>query len=208
MAARLRSRRRRRGIDWRAAALIALVSLVASAALFAWLAGGSQETAARPEALNGSAAPIAAATQAAAVPARPPRPPPPSYRLSPPYDIVDGATFGPEKTRRTRLSGIEVPPRDGICFDDGGKLWACGLQARAALNGIVRQRPIACDPVAPEVDGIIEARCRIEGNDVGQAMIALGFARTSERSGAEDRKAEATAREEKRGLWNGGWRLR
>src|SRR3954451_14566669 len=60
-------------------------------------------------------------------------PPDQPVELSPPFLIVDGLTFT-DGLNTYRLEGLTGPPATAACRNDAGHLWACGLQARAALN--------------------------------------------------------------------------
>ena len=128
------------------------------------------------------------------------------YRIAWPYEITDGLTFGPEGAIRTRLAGLEGPPRDAVCSDRDGRPWACGLQARAALNNVTRRQDLACEPVAPSDGEVVLARCRGEV-DVARELVLAGFARSVGRDPALE-AAEDEARRDGRGLWNGGWTVR
>ncbi len=128
------------------------------------------------------------------------------YRIVWPFEITDGLTFGPEGAIRTRLAGLEGPPRDAVCSDRDGRPWACGLQARAALNNITRRQDLDCEPVGPSDGEVVVARCRGEV-DVARELVLAGFARSADRDPALE-AAEDEARREGRGLWNGGWTVR
>lgn len=125
------------------------------------------------------------------------------YTFGPPFQIDDGLTFGPEKAVRTRLSGLAGPGRDAVCRDKDDRLWACGLQARAALNNLIAKRQVRCIPTAPS-DSVVPARCVADDVDLGRRLVELGYARSQVEYTAEmDRARTANA-----GMWNGGWRLR
>ncbi len=128
------------------------------------------------------------------------------YRIAWPYDIADGLTFGPEGALKTRLAGLEGPARDAVCNDRNGQPWACGLQARAALNNVTRRQNLLCDPVAPPAGGAVPARCRGD-LDLARELVLAGFARPSSRDPTLEAAAEEARRAE-RGLWNGGWTIR
>ena len=125
------------------------------------------------------------------------------YTFGPPFEIDDGLTFGPEKAVRTRLSGLTGPRRDAVCRDQDDRLWACGLQARAALNNLIAKRQVRCTPTAPS-DSVVPARCVTDGGDLGRHLVELGYARSEVDYPTEMDKARAA----KAGMWNGGWRLR
>lgn len=126
------------------------------------------------------------------------------YRTAPPYLVESGLLFRSERGTRTRLAGLVGPAREAVCLDEQGLLWACGLQARAALLQVIGQGELACTPVQPS-DGIVIATCAADGQDIGRQLVQRGFARPA----AETRDAAMDeARTARRGLWNGGWRIR
>lgn len=134
-------------------------------------------------------------------------PKPDTYTVNWPYDILDGLTFGPEGAAKTHLSGLEGPARDAVCNDKFNQPWACGLQARAALNNVTRRQTLTCTPLAPFQPGsAIPARCTGE-IDVARELVTAGFARPTSRN-PDLEQAEDDARRNERGLWNGGWTVR
>jgi endonuclease YncB( thermonuclease family) len=128
---------------------------------------------------------------------------PQSLELEPPYLIIDGLTFAAGRIT-IRLSGVEGPPATAACKDEGGLLWACGLQARAALNNEIRKQNLSCTPVTA-LGSVIEATCRVEGSDLAQRLLSAGWARPLGNQAGRDAADEA--QRVKRGLWNGNWSL-
>ncbi len=126
------------------------------------------------------------------------------YTLRPPHVVYDGRAFGPETGLPTHLATIEAPPPDAICLDETKRLWACGLQARAALNRLIRGQTIACTAVA-ETATAVSATCTISGQDLAGLLVAQGFARLKDGASSP---AQEQARQNRIGLWNGGWTLR
>jgi endonuclease YncB( thermonuclease family) len=125
--------------------------------------------------------------------------------VEPPYVIVDGITFaaGPVTIR---LAGLDGPPARAACRDQNGHVWACGLQARAALNNETRQRNVACTIVGRS-DDVVQATCTVEGDDLGRRLLAEGWARQAGDGPAAYADAAESARAAGRGLWNGGWAI-
>ncbi len=121
--------------------------------------------------------------------------------------LQDGLTFGPDGAVPTRLAGLVGPSREAVCQDEERHLWACGLQARAALNNLIRRSEVRCVPLSAATEGVLEARCSVDGQDLGTELVKAGFARGKSR-GLEFTAAEANAERNKLGLWNGGWAIR
>jgi endonuclease YncB( thermonuclease family) len=129
-----------------------------------------------------------------------------SLDLDPPYLIHDGLTLAAGATT-IRLAGLEGPGPKAACKNDGGHLWACGLQARAALNNETRQRRLACVAAATDTDGAVRATCSIEGEDLGRRLVAGGWAKPAGVVSNYDPAVIEGARRGKRGLWNGDWAI-
>lgn len=129
------------------------------------------------------------------------------YRVTAPFNILDGLTFAPENAQPTRIAGLSGPAAQAVCLDADGRLWACGLQARAALSRLTAGKTVECAPTGT-VDGrTVLASCRIDGQDVARSLVAQGFARPADPKGPLGR-VEASAREASLGLWNGRWQIR
>lgn len=145
-----------------------------------------------------------------------------------PIDIIDARTFVAGDIIY-RLTGIRTPSRDAICFDEEDRLWACGLQARAAFNNLTRETGLACEGIRFGELEIALVDCHAGENDLATALVAAGFAipadsETPSAPGAggvdqamnEERaiarhdmsSALRLAQTEKQGLWNGNWRIR
>jgi endonuclease YncB( thermonuclease family) len=135
-----------------------------------------------------------------------PMPPPPGqeFELEPPYRILDGLTLAAGSVTVT-LDGLEGPQPGAACRAPDGALWACGLQARAALNNAIRQRRLLCRGTSSGEE-TIRAVCKVDGEDLANLLVREGWARpTSAGSGMQTALAEA--REQRRGLWNGDWTI-
>lgn len=142
--------------------------------------------------------------------AGPARPALPSIRLSPPYEVADGLTIL-TATRRIRLAGLEGPASEAACHDPDNRLWACGLQARAALHSLIRDQALICQPTGDRQAAALLASCSAGPTLIGEALVRQGFARPI--AGEPGVAAEldpdlADAKAAGRGLWNGGWRIR
>lgn len=124
-----------------------------------------------------------------------------------PYLIVDGHSFTAGKWAVT-LKDIAAPQRDAICVDRDGLLFACGLQARAALNNLLRKGKVACHVRLPPIYGRFESSCQVADGDLAEALVTQGWARPAAEDDERLAAAMAKARKAQSGLWNGGWRLR
>lgn len=135
--------------------------------------------------------------------------PEPSYddvELEPPFLILDGQSFSAGKWAIS-LRDVLSPPRDAICHDRNDELFACGLQARAALSNLLRAGKVNCHVRLPPIHGRFEASCLVGNDDLAEALVGRGWLRPT---GTHERLEAALhkARDAQAGLWNGGWRLR
>ncbi len=138
----------------------------------------------------------------------------PVVEFASPFDSFDGTALLQGKTR-VRFLGIQGPAWDDTCLDEQGARWACGLQARAGLHNLLAGRTLTCLPqrsVGPEE---YTARCFLNGKpgeaaparDIATALVELGWARPVSGPGEPLAPEANAAREKKRGLWRGGWRI-
>lgn len=105
---------------------------------------------------------------------------------------------------RVRLLGIDAPQISQRCRDANDRNYWCGKAAKVYLEGLVAGRIVSCDVQYSDVDGRPVATCSAEGADIGEAMVRAGHAlRHVRSSSAAYADAEAEARRERRGLWQG-----
>jgi endonuclease YncB( thermonuclease family) len=113
---------------------------------------------------------------------------------------VDGVAY--------RLDGIDAPEVDQMCIDDHADPWACGVEARDHLSGLIGSRRVHCEDLG--VGTTYKKRhigiCTVEGDkaSLNQLLVRRGFALNFEpyaRSRFKD--DEAGAKADRRGLWKG-----
>lgn len=205
---RPRARAARRGRDaWTVAAIGAVAAALTAALVVASGSRPPEGPSRAPPPSDRGREPRPAPQQAkAAVPTPAPVVPRVELTLTPPYEVADGLTIVSE-TRRVRLAGLEGPGSEAACFDPGGRLWACGLQARAALYNLIRMKPVTCRTTGASASDLPLVDCQVGTTPLARALVQQGFARpVDDGSGLSADLAEA--RSAGRGLWNGGWRLK
>jgi endonuclease YncB( thermonuclease family) len=183
--------------------LTIIVSALISSAVLGGAVWYRRAASVSPPAMRVEGRPSAPATSPRAEPVRPTST---LVTLEPPYAIVDGLTV---KTvdRVVRLAGLEGPPREAICFDEKGYLWACGLQARAALNNLITSRSVPCKVIGRDNEADV-AHCQVDRADLGRKLVAAGWARPAPDQQADYSTELKAASEASMGMWNGGWKIR
>ncbi|ODT08905.1 MAG: hypothetical protein ABS58_00040 [Mesorhizobium sp. SCN 65-20] len=87
--------------------------------------------------------------------------------------VIEGNGFN------VAIAGVKPLDAGESCTSDGQE-WNCGARARTAFRGFLRGRSVVCD-VPPETErGVIVAKCRIGKQDVGEWLVANGWARADD----------------------------
>lgn len=115
--------------------------------------------------------------------------------------VVDGDTLR-LGDRTFRLAGISAPERGLRCLDAAGRPFDCGVAAAEALARLVSGKDLACRVQGRDRFGRAVGACLAAEVDVNGALVAGGWARAAE-GPARLAALEATARQERRGLWAG-----
>ena len=137
----------------------------------------------------------------------PPRPPdPPRWRRYFLPVTTDAATFAIDDRLTIQISGVTPPAVDETCAFADGEPWPCGRTALHALRMYLRGRAVEC--FLPPVDGVAEAiaPCRVGGADLGNWLLAAGWARPNDLATEAYRTAAAGARCANLGIWRGAAR--
>lgn len=135
----------------------------------------------------------------------PPPPPKPTKPESWPRAAVLSAKSVRSRKTNIVFAGIEALDTADRCTAADGTTWRCGNFARAALQRLIRLRTLECDPVADAAQGTgsaekpISTRCRVAGRDIGEWLVARGWATALPESGYEE--AQVAARQAGRGQW-------
>ena len=139
--------------------------------------------------------------------------------------VVDGDSIilHQGSARQTiRISGIDAPEYRQSCTDEKGAAWACGKEARTALEAIIANYALQCAVAARDAYQRAVASCSVEGvADIGREMVRRGMAVSGAETtgsryndGGPYLREEAEAARAKRGIWRGSferpadWRVR
>ena len=129
---------------------------------------------------------------------------PPETLTAPSADVRDGDSFIIGR-QTVRLHGIDAPEYRQMCKDARGADWPCGRAARAQLEALILPGTVRCEIIARDQYARAVARCSSAGTaDLGAAMVAAGLAISpAERGTATYKHEEESAREARRGIWQG-----
>ena len=119
--------------------------------------------------------------------------------------VIDGDTLeiGGE---RYVLDGIDAPESGQLCRLDG-KPWRCGQGAADALAGRIGRRPVTCRELGRDRSRRVVARCTVAGEDLGEWLLANGWAVARTLYAYEYTRAEQGAKSARRGIWAGEFEL-
>lgn len=118
-----------------------------------------------------------------------------------PVRVVDGDTLHIGRDR-IRLYGIDAPERAQSCARRG-RSYPCGREAMLALRRLVGASRPRCAERDRDSYGRSVAVCTVAGRDLGQAMVASGWAVAYRRYASDYVGDEARARAARAGLWEG-----
>lgn len=103
---------------------------------------------------------------------------------------------------KIRLFGIDAPELKQDCVDAAGRDWPCGKAARARLGELVAA-PLQCELIDVDRYGRLVMRCRADGTDIAEALVAQGLALAYRRYATDYVAAEEAARAARAGVWGG-----
>lgn len=127
--------------------------------------------------------------------------------------VMDGDTLMIGGTRRhtkcvdgqiVDLWGVSAFPLDHLCPHPSGRMIRCGLYVAAQLQEKVKTREVHCEEKASKFGGVLEAQCVVGDEDIGQYMVASGFAKANAAVTERYTGHEAQAKAQRRGLWGMG----
>ena len=115
-----------------------------------------------------------------------------------PFATIDGDTLA-AGIERLRLEGIDAPEARQVCKADDGRDWACGDEARLALERLISAAGVECKTSGRDRYERLLARCSDGERSISAEMVRLGMAVSS----GNYRSEEDAAREARSGLWIG-----
>lgn len=90
--------------------------------------------------------------------------------------VASAAGLIESKGYKVAVAGVVPTSADEHCTS-GGTEWTCGVRARTAFRALLRGRAVVC-ALPPEADrSFIVAKCRVGKQDVGEWLVANGWAK-------------------------------
>jgi endonuclease YncB( thermonuclease family) len=119
---------------------------------------------------------------------------------------IDGDTLQVGATR-LRLHGVDAPELRQTCEDSVGEAWGCGRRAASELAAAVAGGEVQC--ISRERDRYqrLIATCWAAGRDVGQSLVAHGWAVAYRRFSVDYVSEENLARYLTQGMWAGRFEM-
>jgi len=115
--------------------------------------------------------------------------------------VIDGDTIEVQG-QRIRLDGIDAPESRQTCTDKTtGAEVRCGQQAAFWLSDFIGARPVVCVEGGTDRYKRVLARCNVQGQDIGAAMVRAGWALAFVRYSRDYVADEAAARASTAGMW-------
>ncbi len=117
--------------------------------------------------------------------------------------VIDGDTLA-IGTTTYRLFGIDAPERLQTCVTSD-EVWKCGASATEALRALIGSSLVDCPPRELDRYGRTVAICYVAGIDLGDAMVAGGWALAYRSFTKMYVPAEESARTAGAGIWGSGF---
>lgn len=100
-----------------------------------------------------------------------------------------------------RLFGIDAPELTQQCNRDN-KSWACGLEAKAQLQALTAGQTVECERRSTDIYGRAVSVCWVGSQDLGETMVARGWAFAFTQYSTVYEATETAARNSRVGLWS------
>ena len=102
------------------------------------------------------------------------------------------------------LYGIDSPELSQYCANSQGRSYRCGVEAANWLKGWINGYNLDCSILQENNNRHLTGKCALGPYDIGAALINAGWA-VADRGINDYKKAETSAKQDKRGLWSGSF---
>jgi endonuclease YncB( thermonuclease family) len=107
---------------------------------------------------------------------------------------------------RFRLFGIDSVELHQTCNREE-KQWQCGEDATAALRNLVNGKAVNCNQRDRDPYGRVVATCTVDGRDIAEQMVSMGYAVTLPNFSTAYIPAEKVAKTNRIGIWASEFQL-
>lgn len=118
------------------------------------------------------------------------------------FTAIDGDSLRKDG-QEYRLHAIDAPEFRQMCQQADGSDYPCGQEARRELARLIGSGPLACRVLETDRYQRFVAECRKGALNINEAMVRAGWAVAYRRHGRDYASAEAEARNNRRGIWQG-----
>lgn len=115
--------------------------------------------------------------------------------------VIDGDSIVVDGVER-RLSGIDAPEYNQLCFDAKNKEYKCGQMAMSYLKKLVTNK-IKCKTLATDRYKRKISECKVGSVNINEEMVRQGMAVSYNQYEQGYDKAEKQAKDAKLGIWQG-----
>ncbi len=115
--------------------------------------------------------------------------------------VVDGDTLEISGAK-IRIHGIDAPESQQTCHRNGVE-WLCGKEAGQAMRSLVDDAIVKCEIQDRDRYGRFVSLCKVNGRDVGAALISMGLALAFRQYSNDYVAVEAGAKASRVGMWSG-----
>lgn len=116
--------------------------------------------------------------------------------------VVDGDSLE-IGSRRIRLFGIDSPEYVQNCYDKQHKKYSCGIKAKKYMEKLIAQGNIECHEISKDRYKRSLSECYSGKQNLNEAMVLAGWAVAYRDEDGIYERAEAVAKKDKRGVWQG-----
>lgn len=102
-----------------------------------------------------------------------------------------------------RLMGIDAPDPGQKCRNRYGREYDCFAISTAVLRNLIQDREVRCVIADKDRNGMNQGECKVDGVDLGAAMVARGWAFAYRALTPAYTQAEAWAQSRRIGMWAG-----
>jgi endonuclease YncB( thermonuclease family) len=114
--------------------------------------------------------------------------------------VIDGDTLDVGGVR-VRLHGIDAPEANQRCETEQGVTWDCGAWVSREVRARYQGKAAMCEALDNDRYGRVVARCKVDGQDMGAALVGDGLAFAYRRYSLDYDLIEKQAAVAEKGLW-------